>query len=186
MLSPVLQLLYGASVIVSIYCIFKSLIYNMHMFQLEGYRLSSFTAWFIKHIKHYIPEAAAFALSFTAFVGNEKIFTPCAALLLVSLFFVVYNNRGREEKKPLVYTPRVKRMYVTALILICAVFGTSVYFLTKGEQKHLAFMCVGIMNALVPLWIVLANLINKPIEKGINRHYTNDAKRMLHVPNCRP
>ena len=179
MLSPVLQLLYGASVIASIYCIFKSLIYNMHMFQLEGYRFSSFASWFFKHIKHYIPETATFALSFTAFVGNEKIFTPCAALLFVSLFFVVVNNRGREEKKPLVYTPRVKRMYVTAIVLICAVFGASVYLLTTDAQKHFAFMCIGLANAFVPLWIVLANLINKPIEKGINRYYTNDAKRML-------
>lgn len=179
MLSPVLQLIYGASVIASIYCIFKSLIYNMHIFQLEGYRFSSFTGWFFKHIKHYIPEAVTFLLSFTALVRNEKVFTVCAVLQFLSLFAVIVNNRGREEKKPLVYTPRVKRLYVTALVLICAVFGVSVYFLTTETQKQLAFLCVGMMNALVPLWTVLANLINKPVEKGVNRHYTKEAKRML-------
>lgn len=179
MLSPVLQLLYGACILASLYCIFKSFIYNFHMFQLEGYRFSSFSGWFFKHIKHYVPEAVTLALSLTGLVADEKIFTICAAALFISLFAVIVNNRGREEKKPLVYTPRVKRMYVTALVLVAAVFGASVYFLTTADKKHLAFMCVGFANSLVPLWVVLANLINKPIEKGINRHYTNEAKRML-------
>lgn len=179
MLSPVLQLLYGATVLASIYCIFKSLIYNFHMFQLEGYRFSSFTGWFFKHIKHYIPELLTLLLSLTGFIENEKIFTACAAVLFVSLFAVIIGNRGRENKKPLVYTPRVKRMYVTALVLVCAVFGASVYFLVSDGNKHLAFTAVGIANAFVPLWVVLSNLINKPIEKCVNLHYTLDAKKML-------
>lgn len=179
MLSPVLQLLYGACVLASIYCIFKSFIYNFHMFQLEGYRFSSYVKWIFGHIKHYIPEAVTFALSFTCFIKNGQVFSPFAAALFLSLFAVIVNNRGREEKKPLVYTPRVKRMYVSAIILVAAVFGASVYCLTLPDKKNLAFMCVGLANSLVPLWVVLANLINKPIEKSINRHYTNEAKSML-------
>ena len=183
-MSPVLQLLFGASVLASIYSVFKSLIFNIHMFQLESYRVSDYLVWLFKHIKHYIPEIITFVLSFTVFIdydgefGDDNKFAIFAALLFISIFGIIIGNRGREEKKPLVYTARVKRLYVTSLILITAVCVVTVCLL-KTAEKHFAFMCIGLLNALIPVIISLAKIINTPIEKGINLHYTNEAKRML-------
>ena len=40
-------------------------------------------------------------------------------------------------------------------------------------------LVVGLVAAASPFVIILANIINKPIELSINRYYTNDAKKML-------
>ena len=37
-MAPYLQLLFGAITLTAIYAVFKSLVFNMHMFQLNGYR----------------------------------------------------------------------------------------------------------------------------------------------------
>lgn len=177
-MKPYLQILFGLLTLGSVYSLFKSLVFNMHMFQLNGYRASTHFSWLGKNVKHYFPELIVFALSFIGLVANEPLMAFGAAALFIGIFAVIVANRNRPAKKPLVYTPRVKRMLVTVCILLAASFALAVYFLA-GEKKDLAFTVIGLMNALLPLYIPLANLINKPMEKGVNAHYTREAKQLL-------
>ena len=177
-MQPYLQLLFGAITLAAIYAVFKSLLFNMHMFQLNGYRFSTHSHWIKKNIRHYGAEAVVFALSFTGLVRSEPLMGFCAAALLISVLALIPNNRRGEAKKPLVYTPRVKRMLFTAALLYLLSFAAAVYFL-MGKFKNTAFLVIGLICALTPLFVPLANLINKPIEKGVNRHYTNEAKKLL-------
>ncbi|MBQ6421642.1 MAG: UDP-N-acetylmuramoyl-tripeptide--D-alanyl-D-alanine ligase [Clostridia bacterium] len=176
---PYLQLLFGATVLLSFWTVFRSLVYNLHMFQLNGYRASTHFAWMGKNAKHYLPELAVLALSAVGFAQNGVT----AAILSTALFFAIMalmvSNRERNLKKPLVYTARVKRLIVTTLVLTAALFALAVYFLSTADKKYFAFTVVGGINALTPVLILLANLINRPMEKGINLHYTREAKRML-------
>ena len=173
-----LQILYGAAVMLSFWTVFRSILFNMHMFQLNGYRASTHFSWMRKNRSHYLPHGAVLLLSLTGLVPNEPLMGFCAAALLISFFALLFQNRQRKAKKPLVYTPRVKRMLVTAVLLFALTLAASVFCLTT-PRKNLAFLAVGAMNALSPLYIPLANLINKPMELSINRHYTNEAKKML-------
>ena len=173
-----LQLLLGAALLMSFYSVFKMLVFNMHMFQLNGYRCSKHFHWLKKNISRYAVELVCFALSFTGLVKSDALMGFCAAALLVCIIALAPENKSRPAKKPLVYTPRVKRMLVTFCVLYTAVFVCIILLLAKG-RGHLAFMVTGLANALAPMAVLLANLINTPIEKDINRHYLNDAKRML-------
>ncbi len=175
---PYLQILFGAITLAGIYSVFKSLLFNMHMFQLNGYRFSTHAGWIRKNLGRYAVEYIVFALSFTGLINHSSLMGFSAAALLIAVIAVAVENRNRPQKKPLVYTPRVKRMFVTTVILILAAFAGAVYALTT-DRKNIAFMIQGLIVALSPLSIVLANLINKPIEKAVNRYYLNDAKRML-------
>ena len=175
---PYLQILFGAVTLMGIYSVFKSLLFNMHMFQLNGYRFSTHMGWLRKNLGRYAVEYIAFALSFTGLITNNALMGFSATALLVAVAAVAVENRNRPQKKPLVYTPRVKRMFVTTCILIAAAFGGAVYALTT-ERKNIAFMILGLITALAPLSIVLANAINKPVELAVNRYYLNDAGRML-------
>ncbi len=177
-MAPYLQILFGLICLAGIYGVFKSLLFNMHMFQLNGYRTDTQLKWIKKNIGHYAPEMIVFALSFMGFIANEKVMAFCAAALFVAVFSLIVSNRSTSAKKPLVYTPRVKRMYFTVGVLYALSFALCVYFLSR-TAKNLAFLVLGLMCAVAPLYILIANLLNKPVEKGINRHYTNEAKRML-------
>lgn len=175
---PYLQLLFGAVTLIAIYSVFKSLLFNMHMFQLNGYRFSTHMGWLKKNLARFSVEYIIFALSFTGLINHDPLMGFAAAALFVSLLAQAVENRNKPQKKPLVYTPRVKRMFATLIILSALSFSLSVYFLTT-ERKNLSFMVTGLFAALSPLSVILANAINKPIEKCVNLYYLGDAKRML-------
>lgn len=173
-----LQLLYGALVLVSVWAVERSMVYNLHMFQLNGYRASTHFGWLKKNAGRYLPEIIVFALSFTGLIESEPWMGFCAAALLVCAAGLIFSNRAREAKKPLVYTARVKRMIVTFLLLCAAALAVS-FWLLSGEKKHLAFLVIGLFDSLAPLTVLLANLLNQPVEKAINARYTRQAKALL-------
>ena len=175
---PYLQLLFGAVTLMGIYSVFKSLLFNMHMFQLNGYRFSTHISWFQKNLGRFAVEYIIFALSFTGFISYDPLMGFAAFALLIAVLAQAVENRNKPQKKPLVYTPRVKRMFVTTGILIAASYAVAIYFLTT-DTKNLSFLVLGLICALSPIYILLSNLINTPIEKAVNRYYLNDAKRML-------
>lgn len=175
-----LQILFGFITLISFYSVFKSLVYNLHMFQLNGYRTDTQIRWMRKNAGRYLPALIVFALSFTGLIRVDSVFLVVGAVALsLGVIALIFPNRGRPAKKPLVYTARVKRMIVTFLLLEILLFGLAVYFLATENRKNLSFLVLGMINALVPLLLLLSNLINKPMEKGINARYTRQAKKML-------
>lgn len=102
----------------------------------------------------------------------------CIGLLIIGLLFC---RKKQPAKKKLVFTPRVIRMCVTTTIIYGAVCALSVIFLMPKEI-HLFALCLWqIFSLFMP---IIANFINKPIEKGVNNHYINDAKRIINeLPN---
>lgn len=175
---PYLQLLFGSVTIAAIYSVFKSLLYNMHIFQLNGYRFSTHSGWLKKNLGRFAVEYIVFALSFTGLISHDPIMGFSAAALLVAIIAVAVENRNKPQKKPLVYTPRVKRMFVTSVVIYVLLFAAAVYCLTT-DSKNTAFLVVGLSVALTPFIPIVANVINKPVEKSVNRYYLNDAKKML-------
>ncbi len=177
---PYLQVLFGAVTLAAIYSVFKSLLFNMHMFQLNGYRFSTHMGWLKKNLGRYAVEYIIFALSFTGLITNDVLMGFSAASLLVAVIALAVENRNKPQKKPLVYTPRVKRMIFTSVLVMLLSYGAGIYCLTT-DRKNLSFLVLGLISSLTPWIVVVANLINKPVEKAVNRYYLNDAKKMLRM-----
>ena len=177
-MSPYLQILYGALVLVSFWSVLRSMIFNLHMFQLNGYRASTHFGWMAKNARHYLMELIVFVLSFAGFCPTGPLMGFSAAALLAAVTGLIFSNRSRTAKKPLVYTARVKRMIVTFLVLCAAALAGS-FVLLAGAHKHFAFMVIGLFDALVPFTVLIANLINQPMEKCVNARYTRQAKNLL-------
>ena len=177
-MTPILQLLFGAVLMASFWSVFRSLVFNLHMFQLNGYRVSTHLGWMKKNARRYAVEAIVFALAFTGLIPQNGLMSFAAAALLCGVVALIPANRARQAKKPLVYTARVKRMIVSVLVLFAATLALA-FWLLSTKRPHLAFLVLGLINALAPVYVLLANGVNRPIEKGVNRHYTNEAKRML-------
>ena len=100
---------------------------------------------------------------------------------VTALLFLVaaFAERPKKAKKPLVYTPRVKRMFVTLAVLFAAIITASALPLFKANHGSVAVLIVVCIYVLSPFWVLVSNFINIPVEKLVNLHYTNDAKRIL-------
>ena len=144
--------------------------YDIHMFQLSSYRYSRYFRWLVP--------------------GNiVSKYRVLALLMLVPALFPNYLGVGfatgitigawiyslsEKFKTPLVYTMRVKRLFATNIILFAAI--TALALLFAGEW---APVIIGAELLLSNFIMLLANMVNTPIEKAINRHYYNDAKRII-------
>ncbi|MBO6137541.1 MAG: UDP-N-acetylmuramoyl-tripeptide--D-alanyl-D-alanine ligase [Lachnospiraceae bacterium] len=163
------------ALILSAYALFLTLRHNMHMFQLNGYKNDEHIHWLKKNIRQQ------WLLVFGLILGVLRLFVPFLALdiviyLTLLLDILVYRALRRlNTKKKLVYTPRVKRMMATILILTA---GCIALCALTGGLKPLTGVCLILVSAQL-FMNILANIVNHPIEKGISDYYINDAKRIL-------
>lgn len=102
----------------------------------------------------------------------------CCGLLIIGLLFC---KRKQPAKKKLVFTPRVIRMCATSIVFYGAACALSMIFLFENGLNVFVLCLWQIFSLFMPM---IANVINKPIEKAVNDHYINDAKRIINeLPN---
>ena len=182
------------SVLLGVPAFWLALRYNMHMFQLNGYINAEQRAW-LKRNRHL-----QWILDFAVVLGIVVIAGPAllprqwlrvAGGILVILTFIVIILVYRlmvemNSKKPLKFTPRVKRMIASDIVICLLLFAVplcvvAVMGLFSAEALKMfpfgAFLLV--LTGMQKQIIMDANKVNRPIEKGVNNHYINDAKRIL-------
>ncbi|MCH5257730.1 MAG: UDP-N-acetylmuramoyl-tripeptide--D-alanyl-D-alanine ligase [Lachnospiraceae bacterium] len=160
-------------------------IYIMHMFQQNSYKPQEYSEWLrlTSNIGRMLGKTLYSFISFPLiFIGN----TGCLIAACLMNLMTILVNKPHQAKKPLVYTPRVKRMLATTAVLF--IVGTLSAILcgeTEVEIKIKACaLILTILFILIPYIVLLANLINHPIEMGINRHYIKEAVGILNqMPN---
>lgn len=181
------------------FTIFKRSKYLIHMLQLEGYKNNEFKKWINKFIdKVFDPKLKLSAMaSFLSvatittfsFISNRQLIWQ-TVIVWVSLTIFGTSLRKTKEKKGLVYTDRVKRLFIThslvniALIMLIntLLIRFVIYSNLEGRQKIAvaALLISGtIVNFLQPYILMLSNNINKPIEASINKKFFNMAKTKL-------
>lgn len=149
--------------------------YNMHMFQLNGYKNREHINWLKKNIRQQWLLIAGIV------IGLVRCAAPCLALdiicyLTLALIILVYRAMKRlNTKKKLVYTARVKRM-IAAILIVTAVIAAAVGVFAGVRRLSGVFLILVSAQFFMNL---ISNTINRPVESGINRHYVNDAKRRL-------
>ena len=149
-----------------------STLFYMHMFQLNSYRADDQWHWMLKNRGKVVPLALPLIGAVIGVIcGKNAGMIVCAVFILLACLFY----KPKKAKKPLKYTPRVRRMLVTVAVLYVAM----TVLLAVFASGRITALVVGLVAAASPFGIILANIINKPIELSINRYYTNDAKKML-------
>ena len=160
--------------------------YTLHMFQQSSYQYRSYWRYMKTHpVMTLLPLVGVLPLA-GGFMGGKPLGMvtvilggDCFFLLLLAMLY-----RPRAAKKKLVYTPRVKRLIASTAALY--VVMTLAVLLLAGISRWplLGTMVAGAMVS--PYMVLLANLVNRPVEKGINRYYIQDARRMLKAcPNLK-
>lgn len=151
-------------------------LHYMHMFQLNSYSPAEQMKWikenFSDIIWRHLGALFACAVIFMVDFDNDK--APLIAGLALCIFLAFATPK--KAKKKFVFTPRVIRMCVTTVILYGAVCALTMAFSFYTFVPAIVFPLLQISSLFMP---IVANFINKPIEKAINNHYINDAKRII-------
>ncbi len=173
------------------------ILYLMHMFQQNSYKPREYGEWMRVHtnVGRLLGKSLYALLSLPlAALGSKGCLI--AACFMNGMTILV--NKPHKAKKPLVYTPRVKRMLLTTgvvYLLAVAVTVLPELWLSAGggnvlnsqgilpQPEHpmlrnTEFVLL-LLFVLQPFLIVLVNGINHPIERGIDQYYINDAARIL-------
>ena len=177
------------TLILAVPAFWLTLRYNMHMFQLNTYMNNEQREW-LRRNSHL-----QWILYFAIVFGLVKMFIPLAGIgwldivsdiivwLTLAVIILVYRLlREMNSKKPLKFTPRVKRMIATVIVVDVLILALPylIAFIRTGTAY--IYPLRGAMLALTGLTVwdcLFANKVNRPIEKGVNNHYINDAKRIL-------
>ena len=155
----------------------------LHFFQLESYQFPGYFRSLKRNWKHALLPGAALAVTMTAgmlvfhLAGRHPLGrTSCGVLSLCLLLvaFLLFRFSARQKaKKPLVYTPRMKRLQV-----VCFLFFTVLMLVLVGGSEN-SLSPLPVFFLLLPLNIALAGLLAWPLEKAISELYFRDAQRIL-------
>lgn len=158
--------------------------YFLHMLQLESYQLDGYARWLKKNREKLLGWtlnvsviATIIKLLLTLLLGmfiGQNAANIAVTLLVLCAFGAaawkindVQDKAG--EKKPLVYTPRMKRLCAaTALVsLVCAMITSGL-----GIGPYITFAALAYI-------VYAAAYAMRPVEKSINDYYMNDARDIL-------
>lgn len=154
--------------------------FNLHMFQLNGYKNNEWIVW----LKHNTKSEVVALLALVSIV--QCIFFNSIACYILSTvlycFILAYYllQKKKRKKKSLVYTNRVKRILFSeflVLIIASTLILLNSHFTLFGISLVIALF--GMATALNPIYLLVVNVINHPMERGINHYYINDAKKKL-------
>ncbi|MBQ3149075.1 MAG: UDP-N-acetylmuramoyl-tripeptide--D-alanyl-D-alanine ligase [Alistipes sp.] len=142
--------------------------YDVHMFQHNSYREERYARWFRGGYK-FGRAAIIAALAIVGFFSNPVFIGFSAVFMSV----MAWREFRTTYKKPIVYTMRVKRLIVSAALLTIAAVTVAEIFAPQIA------MPIALALLILPIVMLTANLVNKPLEAAISRWYYNDAKRIL-------
>ena len=163
-----------------IYVMYKSLD-SFHMLQQNKYnRKKTYLKWLKNNPKQFIDFSILFVL-FIIFMFTETadILLGCFAGFYIILIVKMYlDSKSSQNKLPLKYTARMKRLLVTNLItntlpiLIMALF--------VNESNLIYFILIlGLIGYLNNLYILVALLINTPVESYVGYYFKRKAINKL-------
>lgn len=147
---------------------FAMLRYDIMMYQQNSYKFSRYRRWMLKSYK---PQWAATiaVLAIACWILTDNV----TGVAIIVMLYLAWQELKVKYKKPLAYTPRVIRLFVTAAILTLAAFILSMLYIPHFTPAVL----LGLLA--LPVLMLGADLINKPIEKYIVRRYYREAQQML-------
>jgi UDP-N-acetylmuramoyl-tripeptide--D-alanyl-D-alanine ligase len=111
-----------------------------------------------------------------AVLGNFNLLYFALILSYPALFWL---HKAKEEKKKLVYTSRVRRLIITVSIIFALCF-LYVQYEYLSLYANIWFLSAALLFTQFTFVVVLlAHIINLPVEKVIQNYYYRDARKMM-------
>ncbi len=161
----------------------------LHVFQLEGYKTNEFSHWLrqragqvVFRLSHKIA-AVVLILAFTGFYYGSPFWTALAVLPAWAVAFASSRlYRSERQKKPLKYTPRMKRLLAAAgTVAALPVVGGALLGLASDGLEGFFWYLLGffVSDLGMPLWVLTTALLMKPVEASVQERFKKQARRVL-------
>lgn len=164
----------------SVACMYFVYKRDLLMLQLNSYRDERYIRWFKQSNESvsFIRMACCIAL-FALLVHTMNFFTTGLIAVIITLWCTI-SLATKKYKKPLVFTKRVYRLYLTMLGLsLLIVLIPALFRPTLLKSIYLADVLSLLLLVISPIIMLVANNLLKPVEKNINNKYYRDAQRIL-------
>ena len=150
--------------------------WDMQMMQQNSYRNERFTKW-LRTSSEYagvsrLMDVAMLVLALSTFMKSWMV----GGVLVVAMAVKSAVALSRKYKKPLVFTKRVWRLFLTESVLLLAL--SAGVGILRSDAFDAGLMAL-FFATFSYVFTVAANWLLKPVEQAINNHYFNDAKRIL-------
>ncbi len=161
---------------------------GLHMLQQNLYNENNrYGRWIWKNKKQLFSVeiiAIVLVLIMSLFTYKRHILSLVIILLIIfiylfRIFFLHYEHKKAQEKKPLVITARIKRLIVTITILHLLPILILLFNWDNKQTVLLSILVLTIMINFNYIIIFLANLINYPVERMVYHYYETKAKNKL-------
>jgi len=168
--------------------LWRRLRFFLHMAQLEGYRPTRLAHWLQEHRALLLrPSHIAGAVvvgGAVALIETVASYTLAAVVLVTwsMLFISSRRYRSDQEKKPLSYTARLKRLQGTAalLALLIVALGIGLGVSVGGPIGYIVFVAgLGLADMLAPACVLLATIVNLPVERYFQEGFKRQARETI-------
>lgn len=134
----------------------------LHIFQLRDYSAKRYLSYF--NFGFWIFEAVLMGIFVAQILIFNLFFLLLINLILLPISAVIFNNISISQKTPIIYTPRLKRIYfITAILLILPIF----------------FKKMAILSPILMIFApIFANFLNF-FDKIKNKRYLRQAQNKL-------
>ena len=177
--SPLVGPLVAAAAIVWLILIFRVVLVAARMFQIEEYESVRFLRWGLT--REWLAHRAvwlgllvgAVALSVAAILPAGRP-VAIAVAWLVSAAAAQFTWRWTSPKRPLVMTARMRRLLIAGgflAVVLAAGLALGIVALHPVVSLILVLIAAGLVTGLSEILLVAANVVTKPAESRIRRHY---------------
>jgi len=175
------NLLIGINLILFLIFFYKRAREGLHILQLENYYNDRYAVWMKRYIKKVLNIKVCILLILPIillWLGFVEIALSINALVYLLL---IITSKKAKEKKAFVVTARIRRMYITYLVIFAIITLIAVFV-----DYRIAIMIANIFAMIAYTFVYIVNLINRPIEKSIRKGFCVKAsKKLKEIPNLK-
>ena len=168
--------------------VWRRLRYFLHVFQLEGYKPPEFSHWLARRFGRVVIRLShklAVLELILAFIGFRMWSPFWTAVIVLPLWAVTFASsriyRSDREKKPLKYTPRMKRLTTTAAVLAALPVLYGFVAWAGAGLSGLFYVLLGffVADLLGPFWVLTAAFLMRPVEARVQEGFKRQARQRL-------
>lgn len=175
------NILVGLNLILFLIFFYKRAREGLHILQLENYYNDRYAVWMKRYIKKVINVKQIILLFIPIVLLILNISNIALILNLVIYVGLIITSKKTKEKKAFVVTARIRRMYITYLIIFAIIVLLAIFMNFK-----VAIIIANIFAMIAYTFVYIVNLINRPIEKSIRKGFCIKAsKKLKEIPDLK-
>jgi len=154
---------------------------GLHILQLENYYNDRYAVWMKKYIKKVINIETIILFFIPIILLIFDINNIALFINLIIYILLIYLAKKPKEKKAFVVTSRIRRMYITYLLIFIILVCIAIMIDFK-----ISIILSDICAIFAYVFVYIVNSINRPIEKCIRKKYCVKASQKLkEMPNLK-